>query len=147
MEAFQKGRAAAEEALKLDRNLAGASAEIGLVQMAHDWDWAGAEASFKRALALEPGSVPIVLRAADLAIGLGHLEESLVLNRRSVELDPLSAEAQFVLASPLCLRVGSRKLRQLSRKRWNSTRPIQAHGSSSVGSTSRSRVPRRLWLK
>jgi tetratricopeptide (TPR) repeat protein len=96
-EAFRKGRAAAEQALRLDRNLAGASAELGLVQMAHDWDWSGADASFKRALALEPGNVTIILRAADLQVALGHLEESLALNRRSVELDPLSAEAQYVL--------------------------------------------------
>ena len=93
-EGFRKARAAAEQALALDRSLAGASAEMGLVQMAHDWDWAGADASFKRALALEPGNATVVLRAADLALALGHLDEALALNRRAVDLDPLSAEAQ-----------------------------------------------------
>ena len=96
-EAFRKARAAAEQALALDRSLAGASAELGIVQMAHDFDWAGADASFKRALALEPGNATIVLRAADLALALGRLDDALALNRRSVELDPLSAEAQFYL--------------------------------------------------
>jgi len=96
-EAFRKGRAAAEQALALDRSLAGASAELGIVQMAHDWDWVGADASFKRALALEPGNAPVVLRAGDLALALGRFDEALALNRRSVELDPLSAEAQLFL--------------------------------------------------
>jgi tetratricopeptide (TPR) repeat protein len=94
-EAFRKGRAAAEQALARDRSLAGAHAEMGIVQMAHDWDWGGADASFKRALTLEPGNATIVLRAADLALALGRLDEALALYRRSVELDPLNAEAQF----------------------------------------------------
>ena len=94
-EGFRRGRAAAEQALALDRSLAGAYAELGLVQMAHDWDWGGADASFKRALTLEPGNVTVVLLAADLALALGRLDEALALNRRSVELDPLNAEAQF----------------------------------------------------
>jgi TolB-like protein/Tfp pilus assembly protein PilF len=96
-EGFRRGRAAAERALALDPNLAGASAEMGLVQMAHEWDWAGANASFKRALALEPGNATIVLRAADLSLALGHLDEGLTLNRQAVALDPLSAEAQLFL--------------------------------------------------
>ncbi len=99
-EGFRKGRTAAEQALALDRNVAGAHAEMGLVQMASDWDWAGADASFKRALTQEPGNVTAVMRAADLALFLGRLDEALVLYRRSVELDPLSAEAQFFLGVP-----------------------------------------------
>jgi serine/threonine protein kinase/Tfp pilus assembly protein PilF len=94
---FRQGRAAAERALALDSRLAEASAELGFVQMAHDFGWTGAEASFKRALALEPGNVTIVLYAADLALALGRLDEALALNRRSVELDPLSPETQFYL--------------------------------------------------
>jgi eukaryotic-like serine/threonine-protein kinase len=95
VEVFRRGRAAAEQALALDPSLAGAYAEIGMVQMAHDWDWLGADGSFKRALTLEPGNATVVLRAADLALALGRLDEALALNRRSVELDPLNAEAQL----------------------------------------------------
>jgi serine/threonine protein kinase len=58
-EAFRKGRAAAEQALALDRTLAGAHGEMGYVQMGYDWDWLGADASLKRALALEPGSATL----------------------------------------------------------------------------------------
>lgn len=94
-EAFRKGRAAAEQALALDRTLAGAHGEMGYVQMGYDWDWLGADASLKRALALEPGSATLVRGAADLALALGRIEEALALNRRSVGLDPLSAEAQY----------------------------------------------------
>ena len=146
-EAFRNGRVAAEQALALDRSLAGASAEMGIVQMAHDWDWAGADASFKRALALEPGNATVLLRAADLALALGHLDEALALNRRSVELDPLSAEAQ-VCGGIAALYAGRlEEAVQASRRRWNSTRPTQARGSSSVGSTSPSRIRKRPWPK
>jgi len=96
-EAFRKGRAAAEQALALDSSLAGAYGELGKVQMSHDWDWLGADASFKRALALEPGSATVVRATADLALALGHYEEALALYHRSAELDPLSADAQCFL--------------------------------------------------
>ncbi len=96
-EAFRKARAEAEHALTLDRNLASAYWVLGYVRLAHDWDWVGADASFKRALALEPGSANLVRASADLALALGHTEEALALSRRAVELDPLSAYVQCCL--------------------------------------------------
>ena len=43
-------------ALELDPDLAEAHAALGLVQFYFEWDWAGAEAEFRRALELNPGS-------------------------------------------------------------------------------------------
>jgi tetratricopeptide (TPR) repeat protein len=92
-DAFKKSRDAAERSLALEPGLPMAWSELGQVQMAYDFDWAGADVSFTRALSQEPGNVTTVLRAADLALAKGRLDEALALNRRAVGLDPLSAEA------------------------------------------------------
>jgi tetratricopeptide (TPR) repeat protein len=63
-----------------------------------DFDWAGANASIQRALALEPGDPDIVRSAAFSAALLGHLDEALQLNRRAVDLDPLNASSWEQLA-------------------------------------------------
>ena len=89
-EGYTKARKAAEQALALDPNSAEAHAAVGWIQRSHDWDWAGADASYQKALALEPGNATVVRGAAVLAATLGRLEEAMVLDRRSVELDPLS---------------------------------------------------------
>jgi tetratricopeptide (TPR) repeat protein len=92
-EGYRKAREAVKRALALDANLAEAHAALGQIKQAYDWDWAGADASLQRALALAPGKATVVRDAASLAATLGRLEEALALNRRAVELDPLSASA------------------------------------------------------
>jgi hypothetical protein len=42
----------------------------------YDWDWAGADASYQRALALEPRNATVVGSAAVLAFTLGRFEEA-----------------------------------------------------------------------
>jgi tetratricopeptide (TPR) repeat protein len=49
-EGYPKIRAATEKALKMDNTLAGAHASLGYVKFKNDWDWAGAERDFKRAI-------------------------------------------------------------------------------------------------
>ena len=104
-EAFEQARAAADRALDLEPNLAEAHAALGFVRMAHDRDWEGAHASFRRALELAPGSAHVLRGAAILAACLGRNEDAIALLRRAVTLDPLSAPAQRVLASR-CLYAG-----------------------------------------
>ena len=96
-EGFRKAREAAERALALDPNLAEAHAEMGWIKMSYDWDWAGADASYQRALALEPGNATVVRGASELAANLGRFEEALAQDRRAVELDPLSVSAYIYL--------------------------------------------------
>ena len=84
-------RAAAERALALDPNLALAHDQMGNIKLTIDFDWAGADASYQRALALEPGNPAIVVDAAASATLFGRFDEGLRLARRSVELDPLNA--------------------------------------------------------
>lgn len=95
---YDDARDAGERALQLDPNLAGAHAAIGDVKLYHDWDWAGADAAYEQALALEKGNAEIIERAASLAGTLNRFDEALRLSRRAIELDPLRASAYMVLA-------------------------------------------------
>jgi TolB-like protein/DNA-binding winged helix-turn-helix (wHTH) protein/Tfp pilus assembly protein PilF len=84
-------REAVERALALNPNLAAAHAQMGRIKQQVDYDWAGADASFQRAVALEPASSENVGFAAWSATVLGRFDEALKLNRRAVDLDPLDA--------------------------------------------------------
>ena len=94
-EGYRNAREAAERALALDPNLAEAHAAIGRIKTNYDWDWAGADTSVQRALALEPGNAAVILGAARLAAALGRFDEALTLDRRAVELDPLNTFSHF----------------------------------------------------
>ncbi|MFI5089317.1 MAG: adenylate/guanylate cyclase domain-containing protein [Terriglobales bacterium] len=96
-EGYREAREAAERALALDANLAAAHAAMGGIKMSYDWDWAGADASYQQALALEPGNAKFVRNAAVLAKTMGRLDEALAQDRRAVELDPLSVPAHSTL--------------------------------------------------
>ena len=100
-EAFQKGWEAVERALALDKNLADAHAVMGYIHTSYDWEWAAADDSYKRALALEPGNVRAVEGAAALAGVLGRSDESLRLFHRLAELNPLDATSHIELGAVL----------------------------------------------
>ena len=53
-EAVPRARAAALEALRLDPRLAQTHTWLGVIHFLYDWDWAAAEAEFRRALHLDP---------------------------------------------------------------------------------------------
>ena len=56
-EGYRKARQAIEQALILDPNLADALVAMGMMRMYDDWNWAGADDCFKRALAQDPSNV------------------------------------------------------------------------------------------
>jgi TolB-like protein/DNA-binding winged helix-turn-helix (wHTH) protein len=90
---------AVKRALSLNSNLAEAHAQMGRIKQQVDYDWAGANASFQRAVALEPASSEYVGFAAWSAAMLGRFDEALPLNRRAVELHPLNADSWERLAN------------------------------------------------
>jgi TolB-like protein/Tfp pilus assembly protein PilF len=90
-------REAVDRALALDPNLAVAHAEMGTIQQAYDFDWAGGDASFQRAIALEPGNPDILRSAAYSSAQFGRFDEGLRLARRAIELDPLNARRRVFL--------------------------------------------------
>ena len=90
-------RIAADTAIKIDGELAEAHAALGNVRVVYDWDWPGAEEEFKRALALDQGSVRTHLHYGHFLMALGRHEEAISEGRNAVEVDPLSAESHSML--------------------------------------------------
>jgi TolB-like protein/DNA-binding winged helix-turn-helix (wHTH) protein/Tfp pilus assembly protein PilF len=91
-------REAVERALSLNPNLAEAHAQMGRIKQQVDHDWAGANASFQRAVALEPANPENIGFAAWSAAIFGRFDEAVQLNRRAVDLDPLNADSWERLA-------------------------------------------------
>jgi TolB-like protein/DNA-binding winged helix-turn-helix (wHTH) protein len=92
-EGHRLAREAVERALALNPNLAEAHAQMGRIKAQVDFDWTGADAADRRAIALEPGDPNIVRSAAYSAAYLGRFDEALQLHRRAVDLDPLNADS------------------------------------------------------
>jgi TolB-like protein/Tfp pilus assembly protein PilF len=89
-ETWPKGRAAAEKALALDSTLAEAHTALAYGTMIYEWDWAAAEASFRRAIAADPDYPTGHHWYADFLAGRGRLDESVREMERAHALDPLS---------------------------------------------------------
>ncbi len=86
-------REAVERSLALNQNLPEAYVQMGRIKQQADFDWAGADASFQRAIVLEPENPEGVRLAAFSAGFLGRFDEALKLGRRAVDLDPLNADS------------------------------------------------------
>jgi tetratricopeptide (TPR) repeat protein len=74
---------------------------MGWIKLRQDHDWDGADASFHRALALEPGNTRAIQASATLAERLGRLDEAIALHRRAIDIDPLDANGYMNLANAL----------------------------------------------
>jgi TolB-like protein/Tfp pilus assembly protein PilF/DNA-binding XRE family transcriptional regulator len=96
--AFERARNAARQALELEPLLPEAHAELGWVQMCHEWNWRAAELSYARALELGSGDRSIVSAASVLADSVGRKDDAVNLARRAAALDPLSYIAHGNLA-------------------------------------------------
>jgi TolB-like protein/tetratricopeptide (TPR) repeat protein len=89
-ETFSKARAAALKALELDDTLAEAHAVLAYIKESYDWDWAGAEDQYRRAIELNPNHAGVRhLYAMYLAIPR-RFDEAFVQLRRAEQLDPHS---------------------------------------------------------
>src|SRR5690349_8165602 len=97
-EGYRIAREEVKRALALNPNLAAAHMQMGRIQQQVDFDWMAADASYKRALELEPGNTEAVAMAASSAELFGRFDEALRLNRRAAELDPLNAVGWDALA-------------------------------------------------
>jgi TolB-like protein/DNA-binding winged helix-turn-helix (wHTH) protein/Flp pilus assembly protein TadD len=87
-------RAAALRALELDPQLAEAHVSTGRIKFSYDWDWAGAEKDFGRALEIDPNNLDAHFFHAMLCMALGRFSESLAHIEKAEQLDPLSATVQ-----------------------------------------------------
>ena len=96
-EAYSRAKAAAERALELDASVAEAHNTLAEVKRGYDWDWAGAETEFKRALDLNPSYSLAHSGYAGVLSNMGRHEEAIAQARRARELDPISVSSNTAL--------------------------------------------------
>jgi TolB-like protein/Flp pilus assembly protein TadD len=87
-EVMPKTRAMALRLLEMDSALAEAHAALAYVLAFYDWNWAGAEKAYQRAIALNPHQVPI--EYARYLAAMERFGEALAEIKRAERLDPVS---------------------------------------------------------
>jgi serine/threonine protein kinase/Tfp pilus assembly protein PilF len=102
-EVFPLARDAALAALRLNTNIVEAHLALALYQRSYEWNWAGAEESFRRALALNPRSAAAHQWYSSLLSALGRIDEAVAHAKRAVELDPSSLAVNANLGARLYL--------------------------------------------
>lgn len=100
-EDFPKSNAAARKALELDPTLAHPHAVLGANEMEYDWDFAGGEAEFKKAIALDPDDATAHQWYAEGLSQIGRHHEALAEINRAHQLDPLSPVITRVIGGTL----------------------------------------------
>jgi len=89
-------RKAVTRALEIDEELGEAHGISALIQFAFDFDWAGAERSFLRAIELSPGSAQTHQHYGWLCSSLGRHDDALRQLRHARGLDPLVVPTDVV---------------------------------------------------
>jgi len=91
-EAAAKARAEVTRALELDPNLGEAHAALASILFLFEWDWAGADAEFRRGISLSPGSEAVHEAYGGFLNAMGRLDEGLAQSSEAARLDPLSVQ-------------------------------------------------------
>ena len=116
-ETAQQAQRAARRALELDPDSPEAHASMGVVLEVFEWDWAGAEREFKRAIALNPNHFEAHYEYAFLLGRLRRLDEAERGFKRSLEIDPLSYRAHQYLGWVYRLKGDEEKAKEQTEKR------------------------------
>lgn len=94
-EAYTKAKIEVQKALALDDTLVEAHTGLANIKMGFDWDFAGAEVEFKRAIALNPSYAPAHYWYALGLVAAKRDSEAEAEAQRAVEVDPLSGIAHL----------------------------------------------------
>ena len=92
-QAYVKARAASDEALRLDPDLAAGHAARGLLLQWVDFDWTGAEAEYRRAAELAPADALARFTLARMSATLGHPQQAISMLREALTIDPRNGSA------------------------------------------------------
>jgi len=89
-EAGPKAKAAALKAIELDSTLGEGHAALAAFDYLYEWDWAGAEAEFKRAIELNPNFPDVRSLFSHYLMIMKRPEEAMAEIQRALQLDPLN---------------------------------------------------------
>jgi serine/threonine-protein kinase len=96
--AYRRAADAASNALRVDPELGAAHCAAGYLKALRDFDWAGAERGFRRALELSPSAADVYDLYGRLCAALERYDESIALLLRAQELDPLAHRVDVATA-------------------------------------------------
>ncbi len=96
MKQAPKAVAAAERAVELDDTLAEAHYVLAVIRYVFDWDWETAEASFRKAIELNPNYPDVRGYYAQFLFSMHRPDEAIVQMERALELDPFNAMFQYM---------------------------------------------------
>ena len=129
-EAYTRAKAASARALALDSGLGEAHCMLAFIKAVCDFDWAGAEAEFKRALELTPNSADTYDLYGRMCLALERNGEALAMEQRAQELDPLAHRADVARA---LLRAGRNDEALEAATRTVELDPHYARGHATLG--------------
>jgi DNA-binding winged helix-turn-helix (wHTH) protein/TolB-like protein len=98
-EANIKAREAAMKALAIDDTIAEAHTSLAVVKELYEWDFAGSEREFKRAIELNPNYPTAHSWYSQFLSSVGRHTEAIAEAKRAQEVDPLSLYANVALAN------------------------------------------------
>jgi serine/threonine protein kinase/Flp pilus assembly protein TadD len=115
-ESFAQAKAAAMKGLEIDDELGEAHTSLGIVKLFYDWDWAGAEKEFQRAMEANPGYAIAHQWYGITLLVMGRDDASLAQSALALQLDPVSLSINTTLGFSLYLvRQYDRALEQCRR--------------------------------
>ena len=92
-EAYEKAKAAAQQAVDLDDQIAEAHTSLGAITASYDWDWAKAERHFLRAIDLKPRYATAHEWYSEYLSWMGQHDKAIREAQQALDLDPVSLRA------------------------------------------------------
>ena len=93
-ESLSEAKKAATKAIELNDSLGEVHFSLAHVLEVQDWDWAGAEKEYKRALDLSPNNARVHEWYAEYLQALGRKDQAIDEIKRAIKLDPLAEDLQ-----------------------------------------------------
>lgn len=131
-DSYALAREAVARALELDPQNGEAHGTLGAVKFMADFDWAGAEASFRRALELKPSDSFLFDACGLMYSAQERFDEALAMQRHARELDPLSGVHTSDLTTTL-IRAGRYDEAVVEARRLAEMDPAFALAHSTLG--------------
>lgn len=96
-EVMPKAKAAAMKALAIDDRIAEGHTSLACIKMLYEYDWAGAEREFQRAIELNVKYDNAHQWYSHYLLAVGRFEKALDESKKSLEIDPLSVNSNLHL--------------------------------------------------